>query len=263
MIRVTDFLIQVEKIINEAPAYQTRGDGSKGVCDCIGLIIGAIRRAGGEWKGLHGSNYAARNEMVSLEEIGSLNQLAVGEAVYKVRKPGDEKYDLPKSYRKDLNDYYHVGVVVSVNPLRIRHVTYPGGAATDTKIGKWKYHGKLKKIDYAASGGKTGGGGGSRMEETYQAKVKGGTLRMREHPMDGAEVLARIPDTTELTVRNYSDEWAATFYKGNSGYVKREFLVPVGEDDQSRINAALAKIEEALKVIEEQKEIIGQINGRG
>ena len=54
------FLRGVSAIQAEGPTYHAGGDGSDGTCDCIGLIIGAIRRAGGRWTGTHGSNYAAR-----------------------------------------------------------------------------------------------------------------------------------------------------------------------------------------------------------
>lgn len=63
MITLTAFLRGVQSIIDEHPSYKLGGFGLRGVCDCIGLIIGGVRRAGGEWKGTHGSNYAARNEM--------------------------------------------------------------------------------------------------------------------------------------------------------------------------------------------------------
>ncbi|MBQ9632239.1 MAG: hypothetical protein IJV04_04895, partial [Lachnospiraceae bacterium] len=63
MISVTDFLARVEQIAAEEPGYQLGHSGDDNQCDCIGLIIGAIRRAGGQWRGIHGSNYAARNEL--------------------------------------------------------------------------------------------------------------------------------------------------------------------------------------------------------
>ena len=57
------------------------GDGSDGYCDCIGLIIGAIRRMGLKWTGIHGSNWAARKEVEKLEKINSVNDLSVGDLV--------------------------------------------------------------------------------------------------------------------------------------------------------------------------------------
>ena len=59
------FLEKVQVIKSLNPAYKQPGDGSNGVCDCIGLIIGAIRRMGLKWTGIHGSNYAARYQTVN------------------------------------------------------------------------------------------------------------------------------------------------------------------------------------------------------
>ena len=60
------FIAQVEAIAQASPVYRLGGDGSDGTCDCIGLVIGAIRQAGGAWMGTHGSNYAARYEICLL-----------------------------------------------------------------------------------------------------------------------------------------------------------------------------------------------------
>lgn len=46
MVTLEAFLSEVAKIKSEAPTYREGGDGSDGTCDCIGLVIGAIRRAG-------------------------------------------------------------------------------------------------------------------------------------------------------------------------------------------------------------------------
>lgn len=44
------------EIHSEQPEYQIGRDGTKGKCDCVGLGIGALRRMGIEYSGLHGSN---------------------------------------------------------------------------------------------------------------------------------------------------------------------------------------------------------------
>ena len=48
---VQDFLREVEAIQDERPQYKLGHDGSDGYCDCIGLVIGAMRRNGLEWDG--------------------------------------------------------------------------------------------------------------------------------------------------------------------------------------------------------------------
>ena len=95
----------------------------------------------------------ARNEMAAdpygLRPITSMSVLEVGEVVFKVHRPGAAGYDLPSKYQSsgDLLDYYHVGVVTSTSPLEITHCTGPG-VIVDTKLGKWGWAGRLKKIDY-------------------------------------------------------------------------------------------------------------------
>ena len=142
MISLNEFLAAVEEIAAENPRYRKGGSGFDGSCDCIGLIIGALQRCGGKWSGIHGSNWAARNATDGLKRIVSNADLEVGELVFKAKAPGQSGYDLPDRYKKDpdRNDYYHVGVVLSVYPLRIRHMTTPS-AKVDTKIGAWSHHG--------------------------------------------------------------------------------------------------------------------------
>lgn len=61
MISFNTFLDCVQKNINRVNEYRLGMDGRNGQCDCIGLIIGAVRLAGEEWKWTHGSNYSARH----------------------------------------------------------------------------------------------------------------------------------------------------------------------------------------------------------
>lgn len=151
MITLIKFLAGLNAIIDSQPSYKLGQDGRSGLCDCIGLIIGAIRRAGGEWRGTHGSNYAARNEMQTLESSPCLE---IGTVMYKYYAPGEAGWNLPAAYANhpDQNDYYHVGVVLSVSPLKIAHCTsWSGGSGIkiDTVIGKWRRGGRLKKVGYA------------------------------------------------------------------------------------------------------------------
>ena len=148
MISLTEFLAAVEEIAAENPRYRKGGSGFDGSCDCIGLIIGAVQRCDGKWTGIHGSNWAARNTTEGLKWIVSNADLEVGELVFKAKSPGQSGYDLPDRYKKDpdQNDYFHVGVVLSVYPLRIRHMTTPS-AKVDTKIGAWSHHGWCSLVE--------------------------------------------------------------------------------------------------------------------
>ena len=148
MISLNDFLAAVEEIAAENPSYRKGGSGFDGSCDCIGLIIGALQRCGGKWSGIHGSNWAARNPTTGMKRIVSNSDLEIGDLVYKAKTPGEKGYDLPSRYKgdKDQNDYYHVGVVMSVYPLRIRHMTTPA-TKMDTKLGAWSHHGWCSLVE--------------------------------------------------------------------------------------------------------------------
>ena len=83
MVHMEAWLSKVDEIAAEGPSYRLGHDGSDGACDCIGLIIGAIRRAGGKWTGTHSSNWAARNAMDTLHAVTDAGSLQVGQAVFK------------------------------------------------------------------------------------------------------------------------------------------------------------------------------------
>ena len=154
---VNKFLEKVQVIKNLNPKRREPGDGSDGYCDCIGLVIGAVRRMGLKWTGIHGSNWAARKEFVKLEKINSVSDLELGDVVLKGCDQSNSGWALPSRYRKggkyyngDLTDYYHADVVTKVNPLNITHMSTK--ITVDTKLGKWNYHGKLSLLAKAAGG---------------------------------------------------------------------------------------------------------------
>ena len=100
MVHMEAWLNKVDEIAAEGPSYKLGHDGSDGACDCIGLIIGAIRRAGGEWNGTHGSNWAARNAVDALHAVADAGDLQVGQAVFKAAEPGKSGYNLPAWARR-------------------------------------------------------------------------------------------------------------------------------------------------------------------
>lgn len=214
------FLEQVEAIARTAPAYRPGGDGSDGTCDCIGLIIGAIRRAGGAWGGIHGSNYSARYEMRELLPVTDAGELNLGDVVYKARTPGQAGYALPERYKNDPDqrDYYHVGVVTAVEPLEITHCTTPG-IVRDARLGKWTYRGRLKKVD---------DDGAEVMENMAQmAKVtatSGSVVKMRSKPSTSDGLYWEVPVGAVVQVAEVSGGWAKVRYGDRTGYMMTQFL---------------------------------------
>ena len=214
------FLEKVEEIAQSNPSYKEGRDGSDGTCDCIGLIIGAIRRAGGAWNGIHGSNYAARYEMRELLPVMDAGELNLGEVVYKARMPGEVGYALPERYKNDPDqrDYYHVGVVTAVEPLEITHCTGPG-IVRDTKLGRWTYRGRLEKVDYD----------GTEVVETMVQTAtvvadSGDDVKMRSTPSQTDGLYWKVPVGDKVQVAYVEGEWAKVRHQGRTGYMMVEYL---------------------------------------
>lgn len=227
MIKLQTYLEGLKKNIARVREYSLGMDGTGGKCDCIGLIIGAIRLAGGKWNGTHGSNYAARNEMDGLSEILGVEMLEVGDVVYKAYSPGQANYDMPEKYRNsgDLNDYYHVGVVTKVNPLEITHCTsVSGGIKKDKSLGAWKYFGVLKCVDYSADNSTQTED--DKMEE--YVNVSDGKLNLREGPGSNYKTLIQIPAGGKMLCQEAGEEkWLYCDYMNVTGWVMRKYAQPV------------------------------------
>ncbi len=223
------FLRGVDSIVQEAPAYRLGHDGSDGLCDCIGLIIGGIRRAGGTWSGIHGSNYAARQETLGLSPIRSAQELVTGQVVFKASSPGQAAYSLPARYAgdPDQRDYYHIGVVTAVSPLEITHCSGPG-ILKDSKLGKWSYHGWLKKISQE--------GDEPMQESTLVTATSGSTVNLRSSPH--GPLLARVPVGTAVTVLSRQDGWAQVSYQDQTGWMMERYL-SAGAAPQESISITL------------------------
>ena len=236
------FLGAVDRNAARVQAYRNGGTGKDGTCDCIGLIIGACALCGETWKGIHGSNYAAREAVNQLHSVTDASQLRAGQIVFKYRLLSDDGYSLPARYRSghDLRDYYHVGVVRSVDPLDIIHCTSPGPIAHDRKLGRWRMAAELKAIQGTGDQNMVGGVmAGGEMENRNQEKTdmteKTVTARVESGNGNGANLrasksvsskrLEKLPEGAQLSVISQDDTWAKVEYTGIKGYVKKEFLV--------------------------------------
>ena len=82
--------------------------------------------------------------MHDLNPLRGAGQLRRGELVFRAHEPGAKGYALPSRYASsaDRRDYYHVGVVMQTNPLRILHCS-SGGVKADTSATRWQFHGML------------------------------------------------------------------------------------------------------------------------
>ena len=256
-VSVNAFIAAAEQIANEGPAYQHGGDGSGGYCDCIGLIIGAIRRCGGQWRGTHGSNYAARYEVDRIRKITSNVELKRGDVVFKAYEPGQGGYSLPGKYEKggesytgDLRDYYHIGIVESANPLNIRHMTTPK-AKMDYQLGKWAYAGRLKKLDAeeTESTGTAGGGGKKTMETVI---ISGGNtekpINMRSIASTASTKIGEIPQGTEVEILEGGGAFSRVKYGNLIGWVMNDYVHRETETGE-HISVNRAELEKAYDIL--------------
>ena len=222
--RADTFVKYVRENVARINTYSLGGDGTGGKCDCIGLIIGAVRLAGEKWTGTHGSNYAARNEMRTLGGIPGVAALSVGDIVYKVKAPTEDGYALPTRYNghPDKLDYYHVGVVTSINPFEITHCTgVKGGIKRDKSLGNWEYFGQLEKIDDEDR----------IMGESKKYIVIGGRLKMRNAPNANGSIARYLPNGAVVIGRVLAEkkDWAYCTYDGDDGYCMTEFLEEINQ----------------------------------
>lgn len=238
---VSKFIEKINLIFNSNPKRREPGDGSDGYCDCIGLIIGAVRRMGLKWTGIHGSNYAARMELTGLKPITSQSELEVGDIVLKAVPKGHKNWDLPSRYFKgaryyngDLNDYYHAGVVVSVNPFQIKHMSSKMTIDTTVKTYyPWNYAGKLTKLVTAAKDVPDPTPAPKENTDNFTKAVlvakSGSTVNLRRAPTKQSGIMMQIKLGTTITITKPGEVWAAVTYNGFSGYMMAEFLDIVGD----------------------------------
>lgn len=265
MITVEKFLDCVRENAARVTHYESGGDGSgDGGCDCIGLIIGALRLAGVKWDGTHGSNYTARNEIQEDRPLlvnGSTTMMP-GVIVFKGKEPGDPGYDLPEYYKDsgDLTDYYHVGVVMETEPLLIMHCTLDrnrgiDGITEDHKIGNWKYFAELKAVNYNS--------------ELYEARVvaeTGSTVNLRKGMGTNYDVIVRVPIGSIVKVYGGGNaEWQKVEYEQYLGYMMTKFLAPLpdyihGDDDNGHAHPDYTQDNNCAPTLDEYREALRQSN---
>lgn len=245
MIDRQKFVMAVLDNVARVTHYELGEDGRSGGCDCIGLIIGALRMAGEKWTGTHGSNYAARNEMQGLWRLEDAADLIPGMVVYKSKTRNQDGYALPDKYKSgsDLNDYYHVGVVTMVNPLEITHCTgVQGGIKRDSNTKGWTHYGTLKKVDTNEQEAvKTVGN-----KTMYVVSSNGKPVKLRMNANKNSGWYSELPVGTTVEALPYeSDTWYKVKHENVTGYMMKEFLsenAPVHDDAGTDIESDVGSV---------------------
>ena len=235
MIAVSDFVKRVEAIASRKLTYRTGGVGKDGTCDCIGLIMGAMYELGQKKYDMHSTNYFARYQTLELKKA-SEKELFIGQLLYRARTNQDKlnaRY-LPggRYYTGDLLDYYHVGVVTGVKPLRIIECTEYGnvtGIVIHTSFGNWHYSGKLRFVDYVDMGGLYEPGK-EVFEVLYEARVITQEDPLTLRATAGGRKVGEIPkgETVEVLAEG---EWALVRYGDKRGYASAQYLEKIEAEE--------------------------------
>ena len=233
------FVNRCMDIVNAKPKYEL-GCSSKTKCDCIGMIKYGLR-VNGVTLTTTGTNWTFRNQVENIRKITGKNVLKVGDVVFKSRAPGDEGYNLGAKYKPngsayngDLNDYCHIGVVKSVSPLQIIHMTGPT-AKTDTSIGKWKWAADLKKqyISDAVVPTPTPDPDpepAPYVDEAIVIADSGKWVKMRKEPSTSCRTYDDVPVGAKVKVVAHGYTWTRISYGGRKGwYMMTKFLDTIGD----------------------------------
>lgn len=244
-------MLNIEKMISSAEEalgwpYVSPGTNDRNGIDCSGLFVKIFRDQGASI--YHGSNKIYRKYCNEKGVLSNVSQLAPGMAVFKW------KNQQPSNYNDNLGDFSHIGLVVSVKPLKIIHASSVAGCVTtDTKIGKWAYWGKLKDVDYKSSSG------GDHMNEdeiktTYEATVSaenGGAVKMRAKPTTSSNQYWELPTGTVVQILEPGETWCKIQYGSRIGYMMSKFLV-AGESamTEQKIPVSAADLENVYNILE-------------
>lgn len=231
------FIEACDEIVKAKPEYKL-GCSDKKQCDCIGMVKFGLRKCGVTLS-TTGTNWTMRSQVTNVRPITSANVLLPGDVVFKSRNPGESGYNLPAKYQKggsayngDLTDYCHIGVVKSVSPLRIIHMTSPT-AKTDTVIGKWKEAANLKST--YLDGGSSDKPVVEPVEptpcdDTEYAVVtaeKGHWVKMRAEPSTKCRLYDEIVVGARVKIVARGYEWTKISYGKRKGwYMMTKFLAP-------------------------------------
>lgn len=135
--------------------YVSPGTNDRNGIDCSGAFVRAYQAQGASI--YHGSNRIIRRYCSDAFRVTSENELEPGMAVWKWRNDGKEPAEYKPGggyYDPDLlGNYYHIGLVVSINPLRIVHASTPV-AKVDTSLKgvsgtPWSWAAHLSAVDYS------------------------------------------------------------------------------------------------------------------
>ena len=258
MLDVNKLIASVEECLGWP--YVSPGSNDASGIDCSGLFVKAYRDQGASI--YHGSNTIYRKYCSEKGKITSVNQLQRGMAVFKWNA------NIPEKFNDGLGDFQHIGLVASVNPLRIVHASSAVGCVTtDEKLGKWAYCGWLKDVrkpDSLPTGQPEPTGGDEElMVETEFATViadGGSTVNMRTKAKSSAALVERVPLGARVEVLGTCGSWTKVKFGSRTGYMMTKFLTAEMDqepDEDLTLEERVARLERRVALLEASDGAVG------
>ena len=287
------------RMYNEHWGYEPNAS-QLGCVDCSGAFHFAYEQLGGYMP--HGSNAMARKYTINLMTIAEAKKtigIKPKMVAYKIRKPNEKYYDLPKKYcvggseyNGDLNDYYHVGLIGEDGKVLNAKSTKAGFVKSDLSEG-WTHVGYLADTIY--DGGipsvptsvpsEPKQDDSEKKEETpmrmyvsdKNAQKNTSSVNVRQSPSTSATIITKLPFGTVVEQTSTQSGWSRIECSQAKGWMMSKFLEPYTLDSggsgetPSQSDADLAQrvsmLEERLEVLDhflaELEERVAKLDGKG
>ncbi len=256
MLDVQKLIASVEECLGW-PYVSPGTNDSRGI-DCSGLFVKAYRDQGASI--YHGSNTIYRKYCSEKGKLTNVSQLKPGMAVFKWNTNTPEKFD------DGLGDFQHIGLVTSVNPLRIVHASSAAGCVTtDTKLGKWAYWGWLKDVSKVDSlpptpDEPTEGDEEPMAEFATVIADSGSTVNMRTKAKSTAALVERVPLGARVEVLGTCGSWTKVKFGSRTGYMMTKFLIAEDEqepDEDLTLEERITRLEKRVAMLEMKDGAVG------
>ena len=237
-------MLDVNKLIASVEAclgwpYVSPGTNDANGIDCSGLFVKAYRDQGASI--YHGSNTIYRKYCSEKGKLTSTSQLLPGMAIFKWNA------NTPEKLSDGLGDFQHIGLVTSVNPLRIVHASSAAGCVTtDTKLGKWAYWGWLKDVakDTETIDNPDNDEEGDEdpvavAEFATVVAESGTTVNMRTKAKTSAPLVERVPIGAKVELLGAVGSWTKVKFGSKIGYMMTRFLTAEEAEEEPAENLTL------------------------
>ena len=256
MLDVNKLIASVEECLGW-PYVSPGTNDSRGI-DWSGLFVKAYRDQGASI--YHGSNTIYRKCCSEKGKLTNVSQLKPGMAVFKWNPNTPEKFD------DGLGDFQHIGLVTSVNPLRIVHASSAAGCVTiDEKLGKWAYWGWLKDVAKADSlpptpDEPTEGDEEPMAEFATVIADSGSTVNMRTKAKSTAALVERVPIGARVEILGTCGSWTKVKFGSRTGYMMSQFLTaeePLEPDEDLALEERVTRLEKRVAMLEMKDGAVG------